>query len=66
MDTASIASAFVAASAGQFQMAVADKILATSLDEGRSALKLIDAAQQNISSLANVPAGVGSNIDITV
>jgi len=66
MDTASIASAFVAASAGQFQMAVADKILAMSLDEGRSAVKLIDAAQQNISSLANVPAGVGGNIDITV
>ena len=66
MDTASIASAFVAASAGQFQMAVADKILAMSLDEGRSAVKLIDAAQQNISNLANVPAGVGGNIDITV
>jgi hypothetical protein len=66
MDTASIASAFVAASAGQFQLAVADRMLAMNLDEGRSALKLIDAAQQSIGSLANVPAGVGGNVDITV
>jgi hypothetical protein len=66
MDPASIASAFVAASAGQFQLAVADKMLAMNLDEGRSAVKLIDAAQQSIASLANVSAGVGGNIDLTV
>jgi hypothetical protein len=66
MDTASLASAFIAASAGQFQMAVADKMLAQNIDSGRSALKLIDATQQSIDSLANVSAGVGGNLDVTV
>jgi hypothetical protein len=66
MDPSSLASAFVAASAGQFQLAVAGKMLATSGDAERSVLKLIDAAQQNIGNLANVSAGVGANVDITV
>jgi hypothetical protein len=66
MDPASIASAFTAASAGQFQLAVAGKMLAMNLDDGRSAVKLIDAAQQNIASLANVSAGIGANVDMKV
>ena len=64
MDPASIASAFIAASAGQFQSAVAGKMLAMNLDASRSAVKLIDAAQQSIDSLANVSAGIGGNVDI--
>jgi hypothetical protein len=66
MDPASLASAFIAASAGQFQMAMADKMLAINIDSGRSAVKLIDAAQQSIDSLANVSAGIGGNVDIRV
>lgn len=30
-----------------------------------SVVKLIDAAQQNMNSLANVAPGVGTNLDIT-
>jgi hypothetical protein len=66
MDPASLAAAFIAVSAGQFQLAVAGKMLAMNIDAGRSAVKLIDAAQQNIDSLANVSAGIGGNLDITV
>jgi hypothetical protein len=66
MDPASLASAFIAASAGQFQLAVADKMLAINIDSGRSAVKLIDAAQQNLDGLANVSASVGGNVDIRV
>jgi hypothetical protein len=66
MDPASLAAAFIAAGTGQFQLAVADKMLAMNVDAGRSAVKLIDAAQQSIDSLANVSAGTGSNLDITV
>jgi hypothetical protein len=66
MDPASLAAAFVAAGAGQFQLAVADKMLAMNVDAGRSAVKLIDAARQNIDSLANVSAGTGDNLDIRV
>ena len=65
MDTA-LASAFIAASAGQFQLGIAGKMLAMNLDAGRSAVKLIDAAQQNIDSLANLSAGIGTNIDLTI
>ena len=62
---ASLASAFVAASAGQIQLAVAGKMLGMELDAGRSAVKLIDAAQQSIDRLANVAAGIGTNLDVT-
>jgi hypothetical protein len=65
MDT-SLVSAFLAASVGQFQLAVAGRMLAMNLDAGRSAVKLIDAAQQNIDTLANVSAGIGTNLDMTV
>jgi hypothetical protein len=63
---ASLASAFIAASVGQFQLAVAGKMLAMNLDAGRSTVKLIDAAQQNIDTLANVSAGIGTSVDMTV
>jgi hypothetical protein len=62
---ASLASAFIAASVGQIQLAVAGKMLGMQLDEGRSAVKLIDAAQQNLDRLANVAAGIGTNLDVT-
>jgi hypothetical protein len=65
MDT-SLASAFIAASAGQFQLAAAGKMLAMNFDAGRSAVNLIDAAQRNIDTLANVAAGIGTNVDVTV
>jgi hypothetical protein len=64
MDT-SLISAIVAASAGQFQLAMAGKMLAVNAEASRSAVKLIDAAQQNMASLANVSAGIGANIDVT-
>jgi hypothetical protein len=65
MDT-SLASALISATAAQFQLAVAGKMLAMNLEAGRSAVKLIDAAQQNIDKLANVSAGIGTNVDMTV
>jgi hypothetical protein len=61
----SLISAIVAASAGQVQLAVAGKMLAMNLDAGRSAVKLIAAAQQNVDTLANVSAGIGANVDKT-
>jgi hypothetical protein len=66
VDPAALASAFIAASTGQFQLAVTDKLLALSLNSDRSAVQLIDAAQQNINRLANVSAGIGTNVDLTV
>ncbi len=65
MDTASIAAAFVAAQAGQLQTAVAAKMLRMNAQASADTVKLLEAAQQNFSRLANVAGGVGANLDIT-
>ena len=65
MDVASLASAFMDAQAVQAQLAVAAKILKMNADQEASVAKLLDAAQANISSLANVATGIGSNLDIS-
>ena len=41
-------------------------LLAQNVDAGRSAVKLIDAAQQSLASLANVAAGIGTNVNLSV
>ena len=62
----SIAAAFVASQAAQLQMAVAAKMLRMNADAEKGIVQLISAAQQNLNSLANVSAGVGTNLDISV
>jgi hypothetical protein len=59
-------SAFIGARVGQMQLAVAAKMLRMDVDAAQSVVKMIDAAQQNIDRLANVAAGVGGNVDISV
>jgi len=66
MDTASIAAAFVAAQAGQLQTVVAAKMLRMNAHASADTVKLLEAAQQNFSRLANVAGGIGGNLDITV
>jgi hypothetical protein len=63
MDVAALASSLVGAPVGQIQLAVAAKMLRMSADNAASVGKLIDAAQQ---SAANLAAGVGANLDVTV
>jgi hypothetical protein len=63
MDVAAIASAAIGARVSQAQLAVAAKMLRMNADNAASVVKLIDAAQEN---LANLVAGVGANLDITV
>ncbi len=65
MDTTSLISALVGAQTGMVQLAVAARLARMNADNGSSIVKLIDAAQQNASSLANVAAGVGTNLDVT-
>ena len=62
---ASIAASFIAAQAGQLQQAVAAKMLQMNANASADTAKLLDAAQQNFSRLANVASGIGTNIDIT-
>ena len=62
---ASIAASFIAAQAGQLQQAVAAKMMQMNANASADTAKLLEAAQKNFSSLANVASGVGTNIDIT-
>jgi hypothetical protein len=66
MDSADLASAFVAAQAGQTQLAVAAKMLRMNADAAQSVVKLLEAGQANIDKLANVAAGIGGNLDVSV
>lgn len=66
MDVASIAAAFVAAQASQLQTAVAAKMLKMNAGASADAAKLLDAAQQNFTRLANLANGIGGNLDLSV
>jgi hypothetical protein len=61
-----LASAFAGANVGQIQLAVAAKMLRMNADSAQQVAKLIDSAQQNLNQLANVAAGIGQNLDISV
>jgi len=66
MDVASLVTAMVGTQAGRTQLAVATKMMKMSLDSDAAVVQLLDASQQNLGKLANVAAGVGQNLDITV
>jgi hypothetical protein len=66
MDPASLAAALVGAQIGSAQLAVADEMLRMNAVSEQSVVKLIAAAQQNIDQLANVAAGIGGNLNISV
>jgi len=66
MDMTSMVSGLLAAQAGKVQMQIAATLMKSNTDQEKSAvLTLLGAAQQNMSSLANVGAGIGGNLDIT-
>jgi hypothetical protein len=59
-------SGMLAMQAGNTQMQVAATLMKSNANAEKSAvLTLLGAAQQNASSLANVGAGVGGNLDVT-
>ena len=66
MDSSAIGSSIIAAVAGQVQIAVAGKQTLEDAGGGASAARLIDQAQQNIDSLVNVAAGIGTSVDKTI
>jgi hypothetical protein len=61
-----LVSGLVGAQTARLQMAVAAKMIAMNASADQSVVQLIDAAQQNAKSLANVAAGIGGNLDISV
>jgi len=64
MDT-SLISAFIGAQTGMVQLAVAARLARMNADQASSVTKLVDAAQQNFAPLANVAAGLGTNLDVS-
>jgi hypothetical protein len=62
----SLVSALVGARMGQVQLAAAAKMLRMNADAAQSLVKVVDAAQQHMARLANVAAGIGTNVDIIV
>jgi hypothetical protein len=65
MDPTSIAAAMAGAQMSNVQMAIAAKMLRMNADAVSAIVQVLDAAQQNLASLANVAAGVGQNLNIT-
>ena len=66
MDMVSMVSGILAARAGDVQMQVAASIMKSNADAEKSAvLTLLGAAQQSASSLADLGAGIGGNVDIS-
>jgi hypothetical protein len=61
-----LVSAILGARVGQAQLAIAAKMLQMEGVKEQSVVKLIDAAQQNMDRLANVAAGIGGNLDVSV
>ena len=63
----SLVTALVGAQTGMMQLAVAARLARmNNADNGASIAKLLDAADANANSLANVAANVGTNLDISV
>jgi len=65
MDVA-LATAFLGAKTAQLQLAIAARMLRMNAETPRSAVEIVEAAQQNFDRLANVAAGIGGNLDIAV
>lgn len=63
MDTSLIAG-FLGAQTGMMQLAFAARFARMNADQASSVTRLIDAAQQNFNSLANVAAGIGTNVNV--
>jgi hypothetical protein len=64
MDPSSLVAALAGAQTSAVQMALAAKMLRMNADAAASVAQVIDAAQQNLQSLANVGAGVGQNVNL--
>jgi hypothetical protein len=66
MDMMAMVSSMLAAQAGNVQMQVAATMMKSNADAEKSAvLTLLGAAQQSMSSLANVGAGIGGNLNVS-
>ena len=66
MDVSSLAAAMAGAQVGRTQLAMAAKMMKMNADSAASIIQVIEAAQQNLDTLADAAAGLGQNLDISV
>ena len=66
MDVTSLAAAMVGAQAGRLQLAAAAKMMKMNFENQAAIAQMIEAGQQSLGQLANVAAGIGQNLDISV
>ena len=66
MDPVSIATALVGAQMSGAQMAIAARMMRMNADNAASIVQVLNAAQQNMASLANVASGIGQSVNISV
>jgi hypothetical protein len=64
MDPATLVAAMTGAQASSTQMALAAKMLRMNADSAGMVAKIVESAQQNLKSLANVADGVGKNVNV--
>ena len=66
MDPVSLATALADAQMSNAQMAIAAKMVRMNADNAASVVQVLDAAQKNMASLANVAIGIGQNLNISI
>jgi hypothetical protein len=66
MELSSIAASFAASRADATQQALAAEMLKMNLAAQASVVKLLEQAQEMLPSPANLAAGVGGNLDVSV
>ena len=66
MDPASLATALVSAQTSRVQFAAAAAMMRMNADAAQSAGQVVQAAEQNAQRFANVAAGFGRNLNISV
>jgi hypothetical protein len=66
MDPTSLASAIAGAQMSRVQMAVAAKMLKMNAQAEAGIAQVLEAAQDNMKNVANLAAGVGQSLDISV
>ena len=64
MDPATLVAVMSGAQASSAQMIMAAKMLRMNADSAGMVAKIVESAQANLKSLANVANGVGKNINI--
>lgn len=66
MDVTNLAAAFAGASMAKLQMAAAAKMMKMNAQAQGDIVKVLEAAQDNMKTLAATAAGIGGNLDISV